>query len=93
MNPEPFDRNVLKSLKFGRPAVKKSIKAKRTAFEALLIAYIIPGLLVFILRAYIRRKNKKVTLNALNAVVTILGWPKILLNILYKLSQIYYYDA
>ena len=91
LNPDSFDRNQLKTIKFGRPQKKKSIKVKRTAFEVLLIAYILPGLLVWILRSYIRRKNTKVRLNALMSLITIIGWPKILLNILYKLSQIYYY--
>ena len=82
---------MLKSIKFGRAIKKKSLKVKRTAFEALLIAYIIPGFLVCVLRAYIRSRNLKAKLSVISAIATILGWPKILLNILYKLSLIYYY--
>ena len=85
-----FDASGLKSIHYGRPLKKKSLKVKRSFTTALVISYLYYGLLIFIVRSIIRRWNSKDRLLKVQILSTLLGWPRYVLRLVFRISQIFY---
>ena len=90
MKPTNFSLEDLKKVKFGRPDKKKSIKVKRSIFEIFLITYLFYGVIILLLRHLVRRMNQQTLLSAKKALYTVAAWPVHLINLMVKMSKIYY---
>lgn len=90
LNSPNFDKNDLNQTLIGRTKKKKSIKVKRSVFKLYLSFYLFYGILLTILRRFMRYKNGKPGLKNFDILMTIIGWPGFLYRIWYKLAQIYY---
>jgi len=73
--PLPFDKKKLKSLRFGRALNKASAKVKRTIFEVLVLDYLWWGLLISIIRSFLRRANGQDRGPMIRFIKVILLWP------------------
>ena len=84
-----FSHTELSKLNLGRSLKKKSIKVKRSISFVLALTYFFYGLVILVLRMYIRKYLKRGNLNLYEVFRTIAMWPKILMTILYKLGMLY----
>jgi hypothetical protein len=74
--PLPFDKNQLKSLRFGRALNKASAKVKRTIVEVLVLDYLWWGILISIIRSFLRRVNGQDRGPMIRFIKVILLWPQ-----------------
>ena len=88
--PIPFDKNQLKSLRFGRAPNKASAKVKRTIVEVLILDYLWWGLLIAIVRSFVRRLNGQDKGTFIKFLKVILLWPQVLFRIVKSFSAIYF---
>lgn len=73
--PASFDKNQLKTLRFGRAPNKASAKVKRTIVEVLILDYLWWGLLFAIIRSFLRRVNGQDRDTFIKFIKVILLWP------------------
>lgn len=80
--PAPFDKTTLKNMRFGRAPQKASAKVKRTIVEAAIIYYLWIGLIVAVLRNYMRRISGKTKIELILFLRTICLWPNHLFTVM-----------
>lgn len=88
--PGNFDPQGLKSIRFGRPDKRKSLKVKRGIFSLLILSYLYWGIVILLARALVRFKNSKRQLTLKEMLLTLIVWPKQLYKIYLKASALYY---
>jgi len=64
----------------GRPKKKKSVKIKRSVIEIIAIIYLLYGIMVVFIRAYLRHKVKKNPLGMMANLKMLLTWPRFLIR-------------
>jgi hypothetical protein len=85
-----FDPAILDKIKYGRPQKRKSLKIKRSIFAFDLIAYLWIGFIVVAGRAFLKFWNGRDLMDVSEFALTFFLWPKIIFNMLARLSYIYY---